>query len=183
MPDADDPRAVDETGDSGEDDLGDAVARLVGVVEDLRTERDEDRALIDELLAELANQGLRKPRQPPVYETWQQWVDQWLAVRVSRHPHRYRWCHRYARHPEVADRLEALWHSWEARWPEPLERLAWFRDGLDPQLVVITAEDGPLRECSAAEHEHVLPPALAGTAHAARGDRGHDDAGQGGQRD
>lgn len=146
---------------SGQDeDLRDAVARLVRVVENLRADRDEDRALIDELLAELAHQGLRKPKQPPVYETWQHWVDEWLTVRISRHPHRYRWCHRYAEHREVADRLEALWHAWEAKWPDPLERLTWLRDGLDHQLPVITAEDGPLRECASAEHEHVLPGTL-----------------------
>jgi hypothetical protein len=135
-------------------ELSAAVADLVRVVEQLRIERDEDRALIDELLAELAHQGMRKPRQPPVFENWQQWVDEWLVVRVSRHPHRYRWCHSYAEHAEVADRLEALWHAWEAQWPDPLGRLTWFRDGLDHHLAVITAEDGPLRGCSALEGEH-----------------------------
>ncbi len=131
-----------------------SVARLVQVVEQLRAERDEDRALIDELMAELAQQGLRKPRQPPQFPTWTAWVDGWLAVRVARHPHRYRWCHRYAEHPEVADRLEALWYSWEALWPDPEQRLGWLRDGLDHQLAVITAEDGPLRACSGSEDEH-----------------------------
>jgi hypothetical protein len=129
----------------------DALAR---VVEELRADRDEDRALIDELMAELAQQGLRKPKADPVYETWQEWVDDWLAVRISRNPHRYRWCHQYAEHPEVAGRLEALWHAWEAAWPEPLARLAWYRDGLDHQWPIITGEDGPLRECSAHEGEH-----------------------------
>jgi hypothetical protein len=82
-------------------------------------------------------------------------VDDWLVARVSRHPHRYRWCHQYAEHPEVAERLEALWWAWEAQWPQPLLRLGWLRDGLDAQLAVIMSEDGPLRECSGYEREHV----------------------------
>jgi hypothetical protein len=90
-----------------------------------------------------------------VYPDWVSWVDEWLTVRVSRRPQRVRWCHRYAEHPEVADRLEALWHAWEAQRPEPEAQLGWFRDGLDHQLGVITADDGPLRECSAHEHQHV----------------------------
>jgi hypothetical protein len=138
----------------GGHDLGRSLAALVRVVEELRADRDEDRALIDELLAELAHQGVRKAKHPPVYETWQTWVDTWLAARISRHPHRYRWCHQYADHPEVADRLEALWHAWEARWPDPLARLDWYREGLDHQLAVIMAEDGPMRSCSAVEHQH-----------------------------
>ena len=142
-----------------EPDVMDALARLVRVVEELRADRDEDRALIDELLAELAQQGVRKPKTPTVYETWRQWVDEWLAVRVSRHPHRYRWCHQYGEHPEVADRLEALWHDWEEAWPDVGRRLAWFRDGLDHHLAVMTSEDGALRGCSAAEsvHAEALP--------------------------
>lgn len=143
-----------------DDDLTAALADLVRVVEELRVDRDEDRALIDELLAELAQQGVRKPKGPRVYETWQAWVDEWLTARVSRHPHRYRWCHQYADHPEVADRLEALWHAWEADWPEPRKRLDWLRDGLDHQLGVITAEDGPMRGCSAIEGVHSSPSAL-----------------------
>jgi len=60
-----------------------------------------------------------------------------------------------------ADRLEALWLAWEAQWPEPEARLGWFRDGLDHQLGVITADDGPLRECSAHEGQHVNAVCLA----------------------
>jgi hypothetical protein len=64
--------------------------------------------------------------------------------------------------PEVADRLEALWHAWETVWPNPGQRIAWFPDGLDHQLAVMTADDGPLRECSAMEDQHFLPRTLAG---------------------
>lgn len=160
MPDPDEVTAdvrVDE-----EPALIDSLAALARVVESLRTDRDDDRALIDELLAELAQQGVRKPKAPPVYETWQQWVDEWLTVRVSRHPHRYRWCHQYDEHPEVADRLEALWHDWEQAWPDVGRRLPWFRDALDHHLPMVTAEDGPLRQCSAAEHVHAVPVPLGG---------------------
>jgi hypothetical protein len=153
VPDGDQGQAI-EAGLAHNDDLGASLAALVRVVEELRADRDEDRALIDELLAELAHQGLSKPKAPAVYATWQAWVDNWLATRISRSPHRYRWCHQYADHPEVADRLEALWQAWEARWPDPLARLDWYRDGLDHQLAVIAAEDGPLRGCSALEREH-----------------------------
>jgi hypothetical protein len=75
-------------------------------------------------------------------------------VRISRNPKRYRWCHHYAEHPEVADRLEALWHAWEAQWPDPEARLSWFRDGLDHELIIVMNEDGPLRQCSALENIH-----------------------------
>jgi hypothetical protein len=143
------------------EELSEALARLARVVEALQAERDEDRALIDKLMDELADQGPRKPQKPPVYDTWVDWVDGWLAARVSRHPHRYRWCRQYGNHPEVADRLEALWLAWERQWPDPLQRLAWYRDGLDQQLVVITADDGPLRACSAAEDEHVACESFA----------------------
>jgi Domain of unknown function (DUF4913) len=136
-----------------------------------RLDVDEDRAFIDQLRIDLAATAAATATAPTAggatkpdareYDTWQAWVDGWLTTRISRHPHRARWCHRYVEHPEVAERLEALWHAWQAQWPQPLARLSWWRDGLDPQLAVITAEDGPLRECSAFEREHVCAPVLA----------------------
>lgn len=136
----------------------DALAELVRVVEQLRLDVDEDRGLIDQLRATASGPGPgAAPQAGRVYDSWTAWVDGWLVTRLSRHPHRYRWCHRYVEHPEVAMRLEALWHAWEAQWPEPLQRLGWLRDGLDHQLAVITSEDGPLRECSGWEDEHVVP--------------------------
>lgn len=141
-----------------------AFYELVRVVEQLRAERDYDHALIEELRETV---GALMPStaggKGPVYSDWRTWVDEWLAVRISRHPHRYRWCHRYAEHPEVADRLEALWHSWELLWPEPTARAGWFRDALDHHLVVISSEDGPLRECSAFESVHVTAANWAGS--------------------
>ena len=112
----------------------------VRAVEELRAERDEDRAVIDELQIALAGPIRRTPL-AKVYPDWVSWVDEWLTVRVSRRPQRVRWCHRYAEHPEA--------------------RLGWFRDGLDHQLGVITADDGPLRECSAHEGQHVVSVSLA----------------------
>ena len=144
----------------------DAVEALVRAIEELRAERDEDRAVIDELQIALAGPIRRRPL-AKVYPDWVSWVDEWLTVRVSRRPQRVRWCHRYAEHPEVADRLEALWHAWEAQWPEPEARLGWFRDGLDHQLGVITADDGPLRECSAHEGQHVVAVPLGQATSAA----------------
>jgi hypothetical protein len=141
-----------------EDD--DALAALVLVVEELRAQRDEDRALLEELEIALAS-SVRRPPVTPVYPDWVTWVEEWLSVRVSRRPQKVRWCHRYAEHPEVADRLEALWHAWEAQWPEAATRVLWFRDGLDHQLPIITADDGPLRECSAHEGQHLQADTLS----------------------
>ena len=135
---------------------GDDLAALARVVEDLRRDVDDERALVEELQLALAS-GARPLFREPVYPDWQTWVDQWLTQRISRSPQRFRWCHRYADHPEVADRLEALWHAWEAAWPDPQSRLTWFRDGLDHHFAVIAAEDGPLRSCSAGEGQHVEP--------------------------
>ncbi len=136
---------------------------LTLAVEELRAAREEDRMLIEQLQisSALANAGgPTVGAGAKVYPDWISWVDEWLTVRVSRRQQRIRWCHQYAEHPEVADRLEALWHAWEAQWPEPELWLSWFRDGLDHQLPIITAEDGPLRECSAHEGVHSLPSML-----------------------
>ena len=132
-----------------------ALRELVRAVERLRLDVDEDRALLDGLRTGSA--GAAVDCAGHVYATWQAWVDEWLFVRISRHPHRYRWCHRYAEHPEVAMRMEALWRGWEVQWPHPVQQLVWLRDGLDHQLTIVMSEDGPLRECSAWENEHVLP--------------------------
>jgi Domain of unknown function (DUF4913) len=137
----------------GQEPSPDALAAVVRVVEQLRSDVDEHTVLLEggRAFAERPDVDAAAPR---AFGTWQEWVDEWLVPHVSRDPNRYRWCRRYADHPEVAMRLEALWHAWEASWPRPEQRLAWLRDGLDHQLAVITSEDGPLRACSAWEHEH-----------------------------
>ena len=132
------------------------LAQLARTVDDLRRDLDDERALVEELQLALAA-GARPLFHESVYADWQTWVEEWLTQRISRSPQRFRWCHQYADHPEVADRLEALWHAWEAAWPDPQARLTWFRDGLDHHLAVIAAEDGPLRSCSAPEGQHVIP--------------------------
>lgn len=135
-------------------DWAGALLALAQEVERLRAERDADRTLIDELISEAALRRACASPATTVHPTWTDWVDRWLVPRISRSPHRHRWCHRYADHPEVADRLESLWHAWEAQWPDPLARVTWFRDGLDHHWQLITAEEGPLRECSAREDVH-----------------------------
>lgn len=136
------------------------IRALTLAVEDLRAAREQDRADLDHLQITLAA-GLPAPSgQATVYPDWISWVEEWLAVRISRSRQRIRWCLHYAEHPEVADRLEALWYAWETQWPERELRVVWFRDALDHHLAVITAEDGPLRECSAHENVHTVPPAL-----------------------
>jgi hypothetical protein len=140
----------------------DALAALVLVVEQLRAERDEDRALLEELQIAMTSTVLGQKAAPAerVYPDWVSWVEDWLSARISRRPQRVRWCHQYAEHPEVADRLEALWHAWETQWPQPETRIFWYRDGLDHHLQIITADDGPLRECSAHEGQHVSAAVL-----------------------
>lgn len=134
-------------------------------VEELRAAREEDRVLLEQLqVSTIVNSVGGPPTKPdsPTYPGWTTWVDEWLTARISRRQQRIRWCQNYAEHPEVADRLEALWHAWEVQWPEPELRLSWFRDGFDHQFAVMTAEDGPLRECSAFENVHSLPPTIGG---------------------
>ena len=145
---------MDDVGQSSRQ-LADEVEALARTVDELRRDLDDERGLVEELQLALTA-GARPLFHEPVYADWQTWVDEWLTTRVSRSPHRFRWCHQYADHPEVADRLEALWHTWEAAWPDPQARLTWFRDGLDHHLAVISAEDGPLRSCSASENQHEI---------------------------
>ncbi|GLY17999.1 hypothetical protein Kisp01_50130 [Kineosporia sp. NBRC 101677] len=139
------------------------IQALTLAVEELRAAREEDRVLIEQLqisaLVSRAGEAAISTADT-VYPGWTIWVDEWLTVRISRRQQRIRWCLRYAEHPEPADRLEALWRSWEAQWPDPEMRLAWFRDGFDHHFAVITAEDGPLRDCSAFEGVHSLPPSI-----------------------
>jgi len=141
-------------------DDGERLHALTLAVEDLRAQRELDRSRLDEVEISLAAGRSAIERTDSVYPDWISWVEEWLAVRISRRQQRIRWCRRYTEHPEVADRLEALWYAWEAQWPDPELRITWFRDGLDHQLAVITAEDGPLRECSAHENAHARPPTL-----------------------
>lgn len=137
----------------------DRLAELAAAVDELVEKQGEDHVLLQELQQAVIATS-RPLRGPKVYDDWMTWVADWLTVRVSRSPHRVRWCHHYAEHPEVADRLEALWHAWELAWPDPVQRLTWFRDGLDHQLAIITADHGPFRDCSAYENQHVVSPAL-----------------------
>ena len=140
----------------------DPVTALVLAIEELQAERDEDRALINQLQLTLAttDQPALLDGAGTAYPDWITWVEEWLTTRISRRPQRIRWCHHYADHPETADRLQALWHTWEHQWPNPRQRLPWFRDCLDHQLPAITADDGPLRDCSSTENQHFLGPTL-----------------------
>jgi hypothetical protein len=102
----------------------DDVEALAREIEQLR---DEAADLIDQV-AQLSTTGGAHPRS---YPDWQTRVGQWLTPRISRRPNT-RWCHHYAEHPEITDRLEALWHAWESTWPNKAARVAWFRDGHGP---------------------------------------------------
>lgn len=64
-----------------EDD--DALAALVLVVERMRADRDEDRAIVEELQMAVTR-AVRPAVGERVYPDWVSWVEQWLTVRVSR---------------------------------------------------------------------------------------------------
>lgn len=130
------------------------LADLRADLDQLRAHHDQHRALLDELLDELARHALPATATGTVHATWTEWVDHWLVPRTDRSPHHHRWCHHYADHPDVADRLETLWHTWETHWPNPQTRLVWYRDALDHHWPIITADNGPLRSCSAHENVH-----------------------------
>jgi hypothetical protein len=143
--------------------LAEHLASAVREIERLRAEADETRARLDslqldvvEVVEHVAGLG-EKSKLTYVHADWQSWVTQWLGSRISRGQN-YKWCHQFDEHPEVAERLEALWHAWEVTWPKPAARIDWLRDGLDHQLAVISAADGPLRLCSAHERQHCVPP-------------------------
>ena len=146
-------------------DLAEDVADLARELEQLRALQEETKGRLENALLDVAELvrrlETRKPAAPGqyVYDDWHTWVVMWLEPRISR-AQQHRWCLKLDEHPEAELRLGSAWHAWEASWPEPGDRAAWLRDTLDPQLAWLMASDGPLRLCSAAEHQHGTPPDL-----------------------
>lgn len=153
------------------DHLADALADHARELEALRALHDATTARLEALQLDVADviqaaagsAGCDDQRQgddrQSVYDDWHTWVTHWLEPRISRAQH-HKWCPKLDEHPEAHMRLEAVWHAWESTWPRPPDRAGWLRDHLDPQLSVLFASDGPLRLCSAHEHQHAMPPAL-----------------------
>ena len=143
--------------------IADDVADLARELEQLRALYDETKARLDNVHLDLAE--LSKPSRP-THEACGQRL-RGLAY-LGRHVARAADLTRTAppmvlklqEHPEAEMRLESTWLAWEATWRKSAERASWLRDCLDPQLVSLMAPDGPLRLCSAAEHQHALPPDL-----------------------
>lgn len=146
-------------------ELTDVLVDHARELERLRALHDETTARLDALqldvaeIVQAAESSSSESAQGCIYEDWHTWVTHWLEPRISRSQH-HKWCPKLDEHPEAEMRLGASWHAWEALWPKPAERGGWLRDHLDPQLAVLFASDGPLRLCSAHEHQHATPPAL-----------------------
>ena len=86
---------------------------------------------------------------PPLYPSLEAWVSGYFSPmflhRVPGNP-RVRWCARWWDHAEAIARLTVLWNCWEAaRW-ETAAKPAWWLD-LDHHLPLLTALDGPFRNC------------------------------------
>ncbi|GGM86305.1 DUF4913 domain-containing protein [Dactylosporangium sucinum] len=78
---------------------------------------------------------------------------------------RWHWCPQWWRHAEAIWRLETLWRSWEAARLIATGMSNWSVE-LDRQLRELLGEDGPFRQCRAAEDDRdarhaELPPAAA----------------------
>jgi len=78
---------------------------------------------------------------------------------------RWHWCPQWWRHAEAIWRLETLWRSWEVARQAATGMSSWSVE-LDRHLRELLGEDGPFRQCRAAEADrgarHAdLPPAVA----------------------
>ncbi|MEJ3743161.1 DUF4913 domain-containing protein [Actinomycetes bacterium KLBMP 9797] len=78
---------------------------------------------------------------------------------------RWHWCPQWWRHAEAIWRLETLWRSWEVARNTATGMSSWSVE-LDRHLPHLLGEDGPFRQCRAAEDDrdarHTdLPPATA----------------------
>lgn len=63
---------------------------------------------------------------------------------------RWFWCPQWWQHAEAIWRLELLWRSWEAARLQPTGMSAWSME-LDHHLRRLLGDEGPFRQCRAAE--------------------------------
>ena len=77
------------------------------------------------------------------------WVDEVFARLAARH--QARWCPRWAGHLEAVDRLQLMWHTWEAAHTEPANWAArdeWTRLILDHHTGWLLDREGPFAGCT-----------------------------------
>jgi hypothetical protein len=68
----------------------------------------------------------------------------------------YVWCPQWWRHPEVVERVEALWLAWSALVGDEDDATGtsvWWVQHLDPHLSILTNSDfGPMANCKSPMH-------------------------------
>lgn len=136
---------------------------LAGMIAALQTELAELTQRLDERPPATATAKPVKLRFPTV-EAWV--VGMFLPMfgwRVE--GQRWHWCPQWWRHAEAIWRLETLWRSWEVARQTATGMSSWSAE-LDRHLRELLGEDGPFRQCRAAEDDrdarHTdLPPATA----------------------
>ncbi len=90
----------------------------------------------------------------PLYETLDQWVEQWFTQVYRRTPtNTWRWCPTWWGHPEAVHRLEALHRTWETARHDPNGHamLTWTRD-TDHHLRELTDPTGTFAACTQRDH-------------------------------
>ncbi len=90
----------------------------------------------------------------PLYETLDQWVEDWFAQVYRRAPtNTWRWCPAWHDHPEAVHRLEALHRTWEVARHDPNGHamLTWTRD-TDHHLRELTDPAGTFAACTPRDH-------------------------------
>jgi len=78
---------------------------------------------------------------------------------------RWHWCPQWWRHAEAIWRLELLWRSWEVARHSATGMSSWSTE-VDRHLGELLGDDGPFRQCRAADDDREarhtdLPPATA----------------------
>lgn len=86
------------------------------------------------------------------------WVMGWLCRQVERVVgSRYRWCARWAEHPEAVMRLDLMFAEYtRAMADRQLGMSAFIRNSLDYHLPHLLAADGPFAGCDPRRHEAAM---------------------------
>lgn len=100
------------------------------------------------------------PRADWRYQNSNDWFAGWFRPAMAGHfSSSHRWCAQWWQHLPVALRIEELWTAWEAARlsEDPSAMSGWRVHHADPQWRAITAEDGPLHQCTPTSHTHTRP--------------------------
>lgn len=74
-----------------------------------------------------------------VFETAEEWLDQWALPHYRRDPKLHKWDPNWWQYEEAGTVIEALWESWEQmRLEDPMATVAWFRDCFYPIMDRLT---------------------------------------------